>query len=295
MLGRLKIFVPLLAAAALAAAAEKPVVFVSIPPQAWLVKRAAGEAVDVQTLMAPGANPHTFEPGARQVKKLAEASLYLTMGLPFERTLVGRAAALNPALRVVGVDAGIDKIRSDAHDHAHGAVCSADGFDPHIWLSPRRFAAMASNTVAALAQALPARRGELEAGLGRAVSEIGAAGRAADAAAQSAKAKAWVAYHPSWSYFAADYGVALLVIEEDGKAPSARHLAESIRQAREAGVRTVFAEPQYDRRPAQTLADQLGARLVCLDPLQEDWPALMRAAAQTLAGDSAPGRGEARR
>ena len=69
----------LLAFAALTAAAERPVVFVSIPPQAWLVRRLAGDSVEVETLLTPGANPHTFEPGARQVKKLAGASLYLLL------------------------------------------------------------------------------------------------------------------------------------------------------------------------------------------------------------------------
>jgi len=73
------------------------------------------------------------------------------------------------------------------------------------------------------------------------------------------------------------------VIEEDGKAPSARHLAEAIGAAHAAGAKVVFAEPQYDRRTAQTLADQIGARLETVDPLREDWDALMREAAAKLA------------
>ena len=266
-------------------AGEKPVVFVSIPPQAWLVKRLAGESVDVQTLLPPGANPHTFEPDARQVKKLAEASLYLTVGMPFEAVLVGRAGRQNAALKVAGMDAGIAKIGAAAHDHGAGAdhVCG-EGGDPHIWLSPRLMCAMASNTVAALALALPQRREALAARLQAAVSEILAVDAAAHGTLASLRVKTWVAYHPSWSYFARDYGLTLLVIEQDGKAPAARHLAEVIGQARAAGVKLVCAEPQYDKRSAQTLADQLGARLEMIDPLQEDWPALMRDAAEKLAG-----------
>jgi zinc transport system substrate-binding protein len=275
-----------LAVAAPAESAEvRPVVFVSIPPQAWLVKRLAGEAVEVQALLVAGANPHTFEPGARQIKKLSEASLFLTLGLPFERPLVGRAAALNPRLAVAAADAGIAKLGAHEHGHAHepGHLCCAEGGDPHIWLSPRLFAAVASNTVQALAQALPLPREALSQKLAETLAEIGAADRAARAAAQAMRAKTWVVYHPSWSYFAQDYGLSLLVIEEDGKAPSARHLAEVIGQARAAGVRTVFAEAQYDARPARTLAAQLGAAVATLDPLQEDWPALMRDVAAKLA------------
>lgn len=267
-------------------AGERPVVFVSIPPQAWLVKRLAGETVEVQTLLPAGANPHTFEPGARQVKKLAEASLFLTLGLSFETRLVERAGKLNAALTVAGMDAGVVKIRADGHEHGRPGAhdCCSEGGDPHIWLSPRLFCAMASNTVAALERLVPQHGAALRANLEKTVAEIGVSDRAVREAARASGVKTWVVYHPSWSYFAADYGLALLVIEEDGKAPAARHLADVIRQARAAGVTRVFAEPQYDKRPAQTLAEQLGAQLEMIDPLQEDWPSLMRDVALKLVG-----------
>ena len=277
---------PLAFAAWAADAAEKPLVFVSIPPQAWLVKRLAGEEVGVEALLTAGGNPHTFEPGARQVKRLSGAALFLTVGMPFEAVLVGRAARLNPGLTVAGMDAGIAKLGADGgHDHEHGApghMCSASGGDPHIWLSPRLFCAMATNTAAALGRVWPERRQAFSENLAGAVAEIQGLDRAVREAARGAPVKAWAVYHPSWRYFAEDYGLALLVIEEDGKAPPARHLAAVIGRARGAGVKVVFAEPQYDRRPAQAVAEQIGARLETVDPLQEDWPALMRQLVQKL-------------
>jgi len=196
--------------------------------------------------------------------------------MPFEKQLVGRAVKLNPALKVVGMDAGIAKLGAPAHDHgAPGHVCSADGGDPHIWLSPRLFCAMASNAVSALVQFLPQQRAALSEQLAATVAEIHATDRAVGDAVRRQSVKTWVVYHPSWSYFAADYGLSLLVIEEDGKTPAARHLAEIIGQARAAGVKVVFSEPQYDKRPAQTLAEMI-------DPLQEDWSAMMRDVAAKL-------------
>ena len=269
-----------------AQAGERPVVFVSVPPQAWLVKRLAGEAVEVQTLLPPGANPHTFEPTAKQVKKLTAASVYLTLGMPFELALARRAGSLSASLKVAGMDAGIAKLGASAHEHDHeaeGHVCGVGG-DPHIWLSPRLMCAMASNTVAALGEALPEQRAALAGRLPATVAELMAVDAEVREKLAALRVKTWVVYHPSWSYFGQDYGLSLLVIEQDGKAPAARHLAEVIGQARAAGVKVVCAEPQYDQRPAQTLAQQLGARLEMIDPLQEDWPALMRGVAEKLAG-----------
>ncbi|MDD4101574.1 MAG: zinc ABC transporter substrate-binding protein [Kiritimatiellae bacterium] len=265
-----------------ALAQGRPVVFVSIPPQAWLVKRLAGEEVEVQTLLTPGANLHTYEPDALQIKKLSGAGLYLTLGIPFEVALAQRAARLNPGLRVDAMDKGIVKIGGHAHGH-NGTQCCPGGEDPHIWLSPRLMAAMASNTVEVLCLLLESPPGAYAERLRATVAEIEAADAAVRERLQVLSVRTWVAYHPSWSYFAADYGLRLLVIEQDGKSPPARHLAGVIRESRLAGVRKVFTEPQYDRRPAETLALQLKADLLVIDPLREDWPALLREVAASLA------------
>lgn len=274
-------------------AQARPVVFVSIPPQAWLVKRLAGDAAEVQTLLAAGVNPHTYEPNSRQLRKLAEASLYLTVGMPFEAPLAERAAALNPSLAVAAMDTGIAKRGAHAHghDHDHGApghVCGGAGGDPHIWLAPRLMCAMASNTVTALERALPALRPGLAGRLAATVADIRAVDDAVRERLAGLRTRTWVVYHPSWSYFAESYGLVLLAVEEDGKTPSARHLTATIRQAREAGVRVVFTEPQYDRRPVTALARQVGARLEVIDPLAEAWPELMRDVAAKLAAGDAP-------
>lgn len=263
-------------------------VCVSIPPQAWLVKHVSGGSVGVMTLLPPGANPHTYEPTVKQMKELAGASLYLTVGIPFERPLAARVGKLNPALRIAATDAGIQKHGADAHDghaHEHGEAdhdadgCMAGG-DPHIWLSPPCFCAMASNTAAALTGLLPAP--QLAANLQATVAAIRAVDEDIGARLKGMTMRTWAVYHPSWHYFADRYGLSLLAIEQDGKAPSARQLARLVRETRSAGVKTVFTEPSFDRRPAQILADQIGAHVAVIDPLKEDWPALMRDVADNL-------------
>ena len=287
MLNRIAAFAFLCGALTLSAQ-ERPVVFVSIPPQAWLAERLAGDAADVQTLLAAGANPHTYEPTAQQLKKLSGAALYLTVGMPFEAPLAARAAKLNAALALAAMDAGIAKRggHKHAHDHGHGSpghVCAADdGGDPHIWLAPHLMCAMASNTVTALERVLPQQREKLAANLEKTLAEIRVTDNAVRGRLNGLTVRTWVVYHPSWSYFAETYGLTLLAVEEDGKSPSAKHLAGVIRQAQAAGVRTVFTEPQYDKRPVQTLAKQLGARMAVIDPLADDWPAMMRDVAEKL-------------
>ncbi len=272
--------------------AAQPLVMVSIPPQAWLVKQLAGDTVMVTTLLNAGGDLHLYEPTARQVRQLAGATCYLTLGLPFETRLTAQVRESGTGPRVVAMDAGIEKIGAHQHDHPQTPpeeepiVCTHDhGGDPHIWLSPRLMCVMASNTATVLSQCLP--QPLPASALERVIKEIQATDAAVRARLQALTPRTWVVYHPSWNYFAAAYNLTPLVLEQDGKAPSARHLVEMIRQAREVGVTTVFAAKQCQPRPARLLAQQIHARLVMLDPLQEDWPALLREAADSLAG-SAP-------
>ena len=258
--------------------AQKPVVFTSIAPQLWLTKQIAGDAADIHVLLPAGANPHTFEPTAKQIKKLTSASLVLTLGLEFERSLVGRAQKLSPALTVIPVDAGIEKIGATPHHHHHAEAscgCAQNG-DPHIWLSPRLYAAMASNTAVALTQLLPDDGDAIAARRDVVVTEIQKIDAEVRRTLEQSSVKTCVVYHPSWAYFAKDYGLALLTIEQDGKTPVAKHLMTVIAQAKAVNVKVIITEPQYNQRPAQTVAKQIGARVETINSLQEDWPALMR-------------------
>ena len=76
------------AAAALgqdAAKQAKPVVYAGIGPAAWVARELACDRVEVRTLLPDGCDPHTFEPAARDIAKLAESQAYFSLDLPFEQ------------------------------------------------------------------------------------------------------------------------------------------------------------------------------------------------------------------
>ena len=261
-------------ASGMAAATEKPLIYVGLPPQRWLVQQLAGERVQTGLLLAPGQNPHTFEPSARQVKEFTAAQGFLMMGLPFERALVQKVKAINPGLRVIDMAAGVP--RRMQHAHASGEKDDdgcCEGADPHVWLTPAAMGIMASNTVQALLTFDPegkdfytARNAALQARLTRLDAEL-------RVLLLPVRGGVLLTYHASWGYFADAYGLRQLVIEAEGRAPAARQLAALIDQASQAQVRKVFTEPPYDPRPSQTVANQIHAEVAVIDPLAEEWDA----------------------
>jgi len=99
---------------------DKIPVFVSIVPQKHFVQQIGKEFVDVQAMVQPGASPATYEPKPRQMADLTKASIYFSIGVPFESVWLERIAAANPGMKVVRTDSGIRKLAMAAHHHDDG-------------------------------------------------------------------------------------------------------------------------------------------------------------------------------
>ena len=98
-----------------AAADAKSIVFVSIVPQKYFVKQIAGDLVNVEVLVSPGANPHMYEPTPSQMVALAQAKAYFTIGIKLEEVWLPRITDAAPSLRFVHTEHGIKKIPMAAH------------------------------------------------------------------------------------------------------------------------------------------------------------------------------------
>jgi zinc transport system substrate-binding protein len=258
-------------------------VFVSIPPQSHFVDQIAGNAAAVHVLVGPGRSPATYEPTPRQMALLAEADILFTVGVPFEAAWVERIRALNPELRIVETwpRAAPEARDVDAHasaGHAHGA-----GGDPHAWTDPQQVEAMCAAMRDALCASRPARCEEFTENLRRFAAALDSLDLEIRALLAEGTGRRFMVYHPAWGDFAAAYDLEQLAIEREGKEPGARGLSRCIDEARAAGVRVIYVQPQFTADAAATVAEAIGARLESLDPLAEDYCANLRAVATAIA------------
>ncbi len=252
-------------------------VFVSILPQAGFVAEIGGSLISVEVLVGPGHSPATYEPTPRQMAALSRASVFFCAGVPFERGLVPKVAGLPSAPTIAGNHMMAHAAPVD-HGHDHHA-----GLDPHSWLDPRQAIAMADTICARLSQALPeseadlvARRDALQARLAELDTEISAV------LAPFTGAEFFV-FHPAFGHFAERYGLVQVAVESGGHEPSARQLATVIDQAKAADAEVIVVQPQFSRRSAQSVADAVGAEILVLNPLAEDYEANLRHIAAALA------------
>lgn len=270
----------LLAGCAAPEAAEDRIrVAVSVAPQAEVVRRIGGGRVSVESLVAPGASDEDLALSPRKSLALERTDLYVKVGHPafaIESRYIDPFLARHREIRVVDMSRGMELI-ADGHDHGH------EGGDPHVWVAPQTMAVAARNIAAALSEIDPTHASEYRANLERFLLDVERLDREIRSRLRGGR-RAFLVYHPSWGYFARQYGLEQIAVETEGKEPGAAGLIRTIERARREGAEVVLVP--YPRESAEVLAEAIGGRIVTADPQSADWQGTLLRVAEGLGGDA---------
>lgn len=248
------------------AAADRDTIFVSILPLRSLVGAIVGDDFDIEVLVPPGMNPESFEPTPRQMVALDRAHLVFEVGwIDFEQNLLSKFDGRG---KIVALHQGISPIAGSC-SHRHDGQMHRHGIDPHIWTSPRELRIMAENAYRSIRERYPdsVRYGENYRRLDQRLLRLD------ESVARRLREEGpsyFMIYHPALTYYAQAYGIEQVAIEQDGKEPSARRLAQLIDRARKDGVRSIFYQSQFPASSVEAIAEDIGAEGVRIDPLAED-------------------------
>ncbi len=277
----------------------KPLVFVSVVPQRCFVERIGGDRVQVRVMVEAGHSPHTYEPTPRQMAELAKASTFFAVGVPFEVAWLKVLKEANPGLRIVDTREGIplrdidgaqepqghgegeEHAEAPEHHHHH----HHEGMkDPHIWLSPRLVRVQARTIAAELSRLRPQHRDEFAANLAAFEADLERVDAQIRTILQPLKQRQFMVFHPSWGYFADDYGLKQIPVEVSGREPSAKELSRLIEMAKDRNVRVLFVQRQFSSQSARAIAEAIGGRVLPLDPLAPEYLDNLLTIAQAIAG-----------
>lgn len=262
-------------------------VVVTILPQVEFVENIGGDKVDITVIIPPGASPHTYEPTPSQMRALSKAKLYAKVGsgVEFELVWMDKLIAVNRDILVVDCSKGVELQEiADPHEHEHQSEHQEheyDAMDPHIWMSPRNACIMVQNIASGLIQVDPDNRVYYEQNRDAYLQKLTQLDQDIREGLSAMKNRAFMVYHPAFGYFASEYDLTMLPIEEEGKEPTPSGLQYLIEQAKERDIKVIFAEPQFNPQSAEVIADAINGRVAFIDPLAGDYIVNLR----TLTGE----------
>lgn len=265
-------------------------VAVTIEPQRAFVEEVGGDLVQVTTIIPPGSSPEMYQPGARQIVEMNEVKVYFTMGVQAE------TANILPELKDVKVvhleelvsAAYEDRYFADEEHHDEEDEADEDdhshvGRDPHIWLSIKRVIVMVQAIADELALLDPDNASTYQDNAQDFILELENLDLEIQNIFSQKTSNTFIVYHPSFGYFADDYGLNMLALEEDGKEPSISHLRELIDYAKANDIQYIFHQAEVDSEQVQTFAIDIDGESIVLYPLSYDYIASLRDMAEKIA------------
>lgn len=257
---------------------EKPAVTVTvtISPYKYFVDQIAKGKVDVNVMVSNGNNPETYEPYAQQMMELSKSALYLKVGsIGFEQTWMKKLQDNAPDMKVIDTSVGIKPAKTPGGN-----------IDPHVWMSCSNARIIASNILKALCELEPKNKAFFEKNYQSLLSIID---KRDSTIKESFKkdpdlVRKFVIYHPILTYFARDYQLEQLAIEEEGREPSAAQLKSLIERARKEKIKFCLIQAEFANRNTTTFINESHTKPMNINPLQDDWNRAMQEAALAVQG-----------
>lgn len=243
---------------------QNKIAAVTILPQKYLLDKIVGDSIDVVCAIPEGGNPEEYSATTRQMEEIATSSLYFKVGeLGFEKTTLSSILSNTPNIKVVTLSEDIDFIASTCshgeEEHLH--------YDPHYWSSPKCTKIMATNMYKAIIEYDKANKSYYKNNYEKLIVELDALDIKVDSLLSATSNRKFAIFHPSLSYFARDYGLEQISLERNGKEITPNVMLQTIEEAINSGVKTVFIQNEFNTSQIETFADEIGAEVVVINPL----------------------------
>ena len=230
-----------------------------------LVQVVGGDKVRVTCLVGPDQDAHVFEPKPRDAKALLESKLLVMNGLGFEpwagKLLPSAGYRGATVVATQGVNARVMHSAS-SHDQAH---TQGQEPDPHAWQAPNNVILYVRNIAAGLSKLDPVNASYYQANAQAYTQKLQAldAWAASQVLAIPAARRKVITSHDAFGYLAARYGITFLAPQgiSTEVEPSAKQVAQLIRQIQRDKIRAVFLENMSSPQLIARLSNDAGATL----------------------------------
>lgn len=244
---------------------QKVAVAASFFPLADFAKNIGGDYVDVTNITPAGAEPHDYEPTARDIATVYNSKLFIMNGN--------------------GVDAWGEKIQSDLESKGVTVVKMSDHldslknntpdepdlqYDPHFWLNPINAQKEVDFIADALIKVDPGHQTEYNQNRDAYKAQLSELDQEYKTGLAQCQQHEIVTSHNAFNYMASQYDLTTLYIQgmSPDQEPSPQTIAQVATIAKQKGIKYIFFESLISPKLSQTVASEIGAKTLELNPIE---------------------------
>lgn len=243
----------------------------TVSPVTNVIYNVGGDRITLVGIVPEGVNSHTFEPAPSDAKLLSQADIIFVNGLKLEEPTIKLATANKKADAQI-IELGPLTIEPKDYVYDFSFPKEAGSPNPHLWMNPihaLRYAEIARDV---LSKRDPANADYFAKNYDLFKLRIDALDKAIKNTVASIpeKNRRLLTYHDSFAYFAPRYGMIVLgaIQPSDSAEPSAREVAEIIKQLKTERVPAIFGSEVFPSPVLDQIGREAGVQFV--DTLRDD-------------------------
>ena len=254
----------------LSSTTSKLKVAASFFPLYEFARNVGGNKTEVYSFLPIGEEPHEWEPSIQQIEELKGTKLFIYNGAGME-SYVSKFMESGEFQNMTFVKAtnGITLLKADSAEDDK-EILAQGGMDPHVWNDPIFAEQEVINIKNAMQKADPANTQYYENNANSYIVKLVSLDKSIKTGLSNCKKDTFISFHNAFNYFSNRYGVHDIWIS--GMAPEAdvppQDIQRVIQIAKDNDVKVIFSEDLVDPRLANTLADEVGAQVLVLSPLE---------------------------
>ncbi|EGP8426660.1 zinc ABC transporter substrate-binding protein [Listeria monocytogenes] len=252
---------------------DKLKVVTTFYPMYDFTKNVAGDNASIEMLIDAGTEPHDYEPSAKDIAKIEAADVFFYNSEDMETWVPSVLKSLDSKkLTVIDASKGIELVEGteeEDHDHEHEEGHHHE-HDPHVWLSPVLAEQEVTNIQNGLTKADKTNADTYKKNAETYKEKLKTLDNKFKTAFEGAKQRDFVTQHAASQYLAKEYDlhqVAIAGLSPDQE-PSPARLAELQKYVKENNISTIYFEEVASPKVAETLANETGAKLEVLSPIE---------------------------
>ncbi|MDM8535109.1 zinc ABC transporter substrate-binding protein [Clostridiaceae bacterium HSG29] len=259
---------------------KKNTIAVSIVPEENFIEKIVGDEFNIITLIPSGSSPSSHQPSPKQLQELSNADLYFTIGVETEKANILPIISEYENLKIVDIATEIDSIYQPRYFDNNKL-----SKDPHIWLSPKRAIEIVKIMERELINQYPEYEDIFSSNSKNYISELNILDSFIKEKVTTFDNKDFIIYHPSYGYFADDYGLNMIEIEVEGKNASIDKLNEVIKYAKENNLKSIYYQAEMSSKQAKIIASEINIKTIKLEPLGKNYIESLKFLINSMVGE----------